>query len=201
MDNIQKIADFIFDEENNFMGIARHGYYNLPKDVFVKALNEYLSSGNNVLNEYDQIIWQRWDEWDPHTQWQQIWDEEDLLFWEKVLRKESFWSIDSIYNHDDLSLLKQRVDSEKNRIQYLKSHKKRRTDADTYTKNKKVRGSVFERDGKKCKACNSTKDLTLDHIIPVSKDGTNRISNLQILCRSCNSKKSNKHYEWMDKTT
>lgn len=33
---------------------------------------------------------------------------------------------------------------------------------------------------------------TIDHIVPVSLGGTNRLENLQTLCRSCNIKKSNK---------
>jgi 5-methylcytosine-specific restriction endonuclease McrA len=30
---------------------------------------------------------------------------------------------------------------------------------------------------------------TIDHIIPVSRGGTNDVDNLRLLCRSCNSKK------------
>lgn len=43
------------------------------------------------------------------------------------------------------------------------------------------------RDGFRCANCdNAGSDLQIDHIIPVSKGGTNEIENLQLLCRKCN---------------
>ena len=60
---------------------------------------------------------------------------------------------------------------------------------------------IFNRDGFKCVSCNLDNEehlitwgtnLHLDHIIPVSKNGKNIISNLQLLCVTCNSRKSNK---------
>ncbi|WP_320019937.1 HNH endonuclease signature motif containing protein [Labilibaculum manganireducens] len=60
--------------------------------------------------------------------------------------------------------------------------------------------AVFYRDRGKCTACN--KDLTglfnisnkyhIDHIIPLSANGLNDVSNLQLLCETCNTSKGGK---------
>lgn len=55
-----------------------------------------------------------------------------------------------------------------------------------------LRASVFERDNFVCCRCSSNENLSIDHIIPVIKGGTNEVQNLQTLCRSCNSKKGTK---------
>lgn len=44
-----------------------------------------------------------------------------------------------------------------------------------------------------CPCCGRVAELTVDHIIPLAKGGTNWIWNLQPLCFSCNSAKSDRH--------
>ena len=51
---------------------------------------------------------------------------------------------------------------------------------------KNTRLFVLERDNHRCLACGTEENLTLDHIIPRSKGGTNDIDNLQVLCQYCN---------------
>lgn len=60
---------------------------------------------------------------------------------------------------------------------------------------KKVRFEVFKRDSFACQYCGATAPdvlLHVDHIKPVSKGGTNRITNLITSCQPCNSGKSDR---------
>ena len=43
-----------------------------------------------------------------------------------------------------------------------------------------------------CSSCGKTSDLTVDHIEPLVDGGLTVRSNLQVLCRSCNSAKADK---------
>ena len=51
----------------------------------------------------------------------------------------------------------------------------------------------------RCLCCGKKKKLTADHIIPLSKGGSNYITNIQPLCHSCNSKKHDKTIDYRRK--
>lgn len=53
-----------------------------------------------------------------------------------------------------------------------------------------AREFVMERDGWRCVDCGAVIDLTIDHVIPVSRGGTRARRNLQTLCRPCNEAKA-----------
>lgn len=61
---------------------------------------------------------------------------------------------------------------------------------------KKIRTFIFNRDGNICLKCGINSNLQIDHIVPISKGGENKLSNLQTLCQSCNSSKSNKFKDY-----
>lgn len=52
-----------------------------------------------------------------------------------------------------------------------------------------TRQNVFKRDGNSCSYCGTTKNLTLDHVIPKSKGGKTNWLNLTTACQRCNSLK------------
>lgn len=56
---------------------------------------------------------------------------------------------------------------------------------------KKTKQLVIERD-RKCMKCGATGELTVDHIVPLSKGGTNAPMNLQAMCSLCNQRKGNR---------
>jgi 5-methylcytosine-specific restriction endonuclease McrA len=55
----------------------------------------------------------------------------------------------------------------------------------------KVRIEVWRRDGGKCARCGSREKLEYDHIVPISKGGSNTARNIELLCEKCNRSKSN----------
>ncbi len=60
---------------------------------------------------------------------------------------------------------------------------------------KPSRSMIYKRDGHKCQYCGSTKELTIDHIIPRSRGGEDSWENLVVACMPCNSRKSDKLLE------
>ncbi len=61
-----------------------------------------------------------------------------------------------------------------------------------------TRHNVFRRDKFICQYCTKSygaKDLTLDHVLPVSKGGQKTWTNIVTACRKCNQKKGNKTLE------
>lgn len=92
----------------------------------------------------------------------------------------------------DYDAIRENLDHSKRELDKNCSYKKRRMKACLYTSRSDIRKKVFVRDGKFCKHCESKENLSMDHIIPVSKGGENSLENLQVLCKSCNSRKGNR---------
>ena len=94
-----------------------------------------------------------------------IWDREDLV--ESIMKK------DKDYPKRKLSP----EERERKRWEYKRA---------------RMAPKVFEKYGEFCQICGSEDNLTIDHIVPISKGGTSDLDNLQPLCKSCNSSKGAK---------
>ncbi len=77
---------------------------------------------------------------------------------------------------------------------FIQKKTKKKLDDNGHRPNSK-RVAIYERDKYTCQNefCGSKENLTLDHIKPSSRGGSNDMSNLQTLCSSCNGRKSDQY--------
>jgi 5-methylcytosine-specific restriction endonuclease McrA len=55
---------------------------------------------------------------------------------------------------------------------------------------------LLDENGNRCLCCGESEDLTRDHVVPLAKGGSHEISNIQPLCRRCNSAKGTKSTDY-----
>jgi hypothetical protein len=191
-DIVARLRAFVESSEH-FNGFVMNGLYNLNHEDFFAAFKEYLLTGNNELDShYDMtnILWvarRNDDLYGGSTLCEKYID-----LAKKYLSGRCFWNINFFWGAKGIQRVKDKIIESESRLKWINSKEYRRLQACLFTSDIKVRRLVFKRDGKRCKKCGSIRNLTLDHIIPVSKGGGDTIENLQVLCRSCNSKKNDK---------
>lgn len=106
-----------------------------------------------------------------------------------------WYRADELYTHDEFALLVQEESDrdirhfERLRSRY-KSDEVAHPPAMRLRIPEHVRAEVWRRDEGKCVRCGSRERLEFDHIIPLSRGGGNTARNLELLCETCNRKKS-----------
>ena len=92
------------------------------------------------------------------------------------------WAMDSEDKYETLELIRDRIiELDSNNALTGRSHI-----------SQSLKERIFKKYGNKCAICGSPEFPEIDHIMPYSKGGTDTFANLQLLCRSCNRKKSDK---------
>jgi HNH endonuclease len=103
-----------------------------------------------------------------------------------ALYKDTLWFSRKTLDIDGWrTLIDDRLDRENRKLKGRSSPSNGR---DTVTS--EVRIAVWRRDQGKCVRCHSRERLEYDHIIPVSKGGSNTERNIELLCEACNRAKS-----------
>jgi hypothetical protein len=161
------------------------GYFDIPENHFKVLMNHFLSTGENLLDDYCKVIYLN--------------AESEKTFFEIDLKEKNSLQ-QSVSNIRKLRFLDYEIVSKANFIikkkyknhciQLEKERQIPRINAQKFISKKEVREYVFNKYGKICLCCGSTENISLDHIVPVSKNGKNKLNNLQPLCVSCNSSKS-----------
>lgn len=177
------MVDFLQGSES-FAGITFSGCFNIDLEDFRILYNHYKETGENLLDDYTTVI---------HLGW--CLDDRERFMDNDELNKK----LQSISNIRKLQLFRSEyIHSLQNycracykRLQEYRENKvsKERRDACYYTSRKDVKEWVSTIHGEECLNCRSSDDLTIDHIKPIARGGENKLSNLQPLCKSCNSAK------------
>lgn len=59
-------------------------------------------------------------------------------------------------------------------------------------KEKPTKAAIYRRDNHTCQYCGSTRNLTIDHVIPRCRGGSDQWENLTLACSRCNTLKGHK---------
>lgn len=113
---------------------------------------------------------------------------ESLFLFENV-----FYEVGGPYSEDDRKLLLiDFVKRRRRKVEQLRSecNEGKATEIQRRPIPEEVRHEVWRRDQGKCVICGSNRDLEFDHIIPVVRGGSSTARNIQLLCETCNRRKS-----------
>lgn len=86
-------------------------------------------------------------------------------------------------------LVLERVRKEENKMAFLLGQGSSETPTKRIAIPEEVRHEVWRRDKGICIRCGSRKNLEFDHIVPVSRGGSNTARNIELLCEACNRSK------------
>jgi len=108
------------------------------------------------------------------------------------------WKMSEEYEPEEARLLiLEEIDKERRKFERLKKKFDVANSDKTTTSGREripsdVRIEVWRRDEGKCVRCGGRENLEYDHIIPISKGGSNTARNIELLCEKCNRAKSEK---------
>ena len=123
---------------------------------------------------------------DRYSEWNRSWNESNP-------EKRERYQADRIRDRGrDRELAKEWRRNNPDRMRALQSnYRSKKRQADGVLTSEAIR-LVLDTHGRACLRCGSVENIEIDHVIPLSKGGSNLFENLQPLCKSCNSSKGNR---------
>lgn len=125
-----------------------------------------------------------------------------IKYSDKYAEWNSRWNMNNPEKRKEYDINRDKNKRYRKHREWILSHPEKKSMYDKkYKHSKSTNGGVLDRYtqellfmifGNICCKCKSKTNITIDHIKPVSKGGSNFIYNLQLLCRSCNSSKGNR---------
>lgn len=182
-----EITRIVESLDNYGCGIVRPGFYDISAGLAAEILILSIDSGVNAFAVYDSFVMANgmgFEDEENIILSDSGLDEEKSLF--PILRSISAVSEDAFFRYKFM------LEERNKKWKSLQEYERMRDTANIAIANRKTRAHIFKRDGYKCKICGSIKNLSIDHIVSVLNGGSNEYSNLQTLCRRCNSSKGGK---------
>jgi hypothetical protein len=163
-------------ESKTFNGFVFTGNYTMPCDVFIKIYEIYNNFKVNLLDHYSNYIYLSWYSYESS----EIWDRDKTTIYENslsLLRKYKLVDVDDLgEQRSKLKWIYAKYTAYLNKLLNEPRQK-----ACSFTSKKEIRNYIFSLYGNKCLCCNSEKNLTMDHVMPIIKGGLNVVENLQPL--------------------
>lgn len=103
-----------------------------------------------------------------------------------VLYKNALWAQKGDLNMADcIDVIEATIERERRKVDYLR----RSRNGSAFPRAsipENVRSEVWRRDQGRCVRCGSRERLEFDHIVPLSRGGSNTVRNIELLCEPCN---------------
>lgn len=191
---METLKSFVSDSKT-FDGFTFRGSYGMSNEIFCKLFDHYQSTGENHLDAYSKLIYLNWEISEGKNVFRDDAECSMLRAYVTILRRLELLSVSESAKF--LNYIKACMDRY---VIYLESQRNEpRKKACCYTARPEVKEWVFGKYGKRCLCCGATDNISIDHIKPISKGGTNELNNLQPLCKSCNSSKSTRMVDYRHK--
>jgi len=184
--------EFIFNKKlNDYNSAGSVDYRKLERyyqEVIVKIWGDQFDSSEALLDEIQKTVHRSEDE---PVKLILLGSENDWIF------KGFHYSTEGPYSDNQFGLLiLEEFDKERRYFERLKQkYDSLSSESTSYSRPgipENVRIEVWRRDSGKCARCGSRENLEYDHIIPLSRGGSNTARNIELLCEKCNRGKSDK---------